>query len=375
MRALRGLIAAAPLRALTERCLRSTVIPHGSGGVPSFVFDIDGVLLRGKEIYEAGRKALKALHDSEGRRKHPIAFMTNGGGYSEAERAAQLSEWFEVPVEAKDVVVAHTMMRTLVDKYNAIKDSCVVVVGKGKCKEVAQGYGFERVIAIEELGAIHNTATPFIDYSHLENVSPEVEKLAQMPVCAVFSMVDSTNWGRDMQLLADIAMSDGGRIGHSSSNGDRGRTVDFYFSNPDMLFPNECSRPRLAGGAMRVALDMLMKHAYGKEFTYTQFGKPYASQYRLVENILAAQATDLGFDLFRSNSHIYAIGDNVYSDIQGANNMGFPWHSVLVRTGNFTGKDNHHIHPANLVVDDVHAAIEYTLKTPRQGRAPKQAQA
>jgi hypothetical protein len=45
------------------------------------------------------------------------------------------------------------------------------------------------------------------------------------------------------------------------------------------------------------------------------------------------------------------VGDNPFSDIQGANDFGI--NSILVRTGVFRGKDNHHIHPATTVQPDV----------------------
>ena len=45
------------------------------------------------------------------------------------------------------------------------------------------------------------------------------------------------------------------------------------------------------------------------------------------------------------------MGDNPESDIAGANAFGI--FSILVRTGVFRGKDNHHIHPATTVQPDV----------------------
>ena len=151
------------------RHLQSSTIPHPSGGVPSFVFDIDGVLLRGKQVFPFARKALQSLHDRHGNRKHPIVFMTNGGGFSETERAEQLTNLLDVPVDEEQVVLSHTPMRQYVKKYNEMKGHCVMVIGKGRSKEVAKEYGYERVISSEELGALHKELTPFVDYSKVEN--------------------------------------------------------------------------------------------------------------------------------------------------------------------------------------------------------------
>jgi len=57
----------------------------------------------------------------------------------------------------------------------------------------------------------------------------------------------------------------------------------------------------------------------------------------------------------------YGIGDNPYSDIQGANNAGKNWTSILVRTGIFQGS-NHHEHPADIVCDNVEDAVNWILK-------------
>jgi ribonucleotide monophosphatase NagD (HAD superfamily) len=58
---------------------------------------------------------------------------------------------------------------------------------------------------------------------------------------------------------------------------------------------------------------------------------------------------------------IYMVGDNPKSDIAGANSMGWPWKSVLVRSGVFQG-ENDKEHPADVVVDDVAEAVSLALK-------------
>jgi len=50
------------------------------------------------------------------------------------------------------------------------------------------------------------------------------------------------------------------------------------------------------------------------------------------------------------------IGDNPTVDIQGANDSGFI--SILVRTGVFSGKDNHDKYPARYLVDNVGQAVK-----------------
>ncbi len=61
--------------------------------------------------------------------------------------------------------------------------------------------------------------------------------------------------------------------------------------------------------------------------------------------------------MLRSN-----IQDNPPSDIQGANNMGAPWQSCLVRTGNFHGvHHNDETYPAQHVMEDMWTVVNTML--------------
>jgi len=55
------------------------------------------------------------------------------------------------------------------------------------------------------------------------------------------------------------------------------------------------------------------------------------------------------------------LQDNPPSDIQGANNMGEPWESCLVRTGNFHGAENDKTFPAKHVLQDAYTVVTTML--------------
>jgi hypothetical protein len=59
--------------------------------------------------------------------------------------------------------------------------------------------------------------------------------------------------------------------------------------------------------------------------------------------------------------HMYGIGDNPLSDIQGANNAGDEWTSVLVRTGIYDGSKAPE-HEPDVIVDGVYEAIQHIYK-------------
>ena len=109
-------------------------------GPEAFVFDIDGVLIRGSQVLPEAKEALALVRPSGtracgetrsslpsaaphsaathtpvaprmldrqlhrgGRWRVPVAFLTNGGGVSEGDKAAELSRWLGVPVEEDQV--------------------------------------------------------------------------------------------------------------------------------------------------------------------------------------------------------------------------------------------------------------------------------
>ena len=141
----------------------------------------------------------------------------------------------------------------------------------------------------------------------------------------------------------------------------------------------------------------------GQELNHDFLGKPNAAPYDLAERLLSDQAVEIGLiDSQQSpadgerDSHdatkqdgapggnsskgepsspfsaIYAVGDNPMADIAGALNArarGRPYVAVLVRTGIFPGdKANDEEFPADVVVQDVDAAVQAALHRTRSMR-------
>ena len=66
------------------------------------MFDIDGVLIRGKKPISAAKTALKRLMDSSGNFCVPTVFLTNAGNTLASTKADQLSKAFGVKVRLKN---------------------------------------------------------------------------------------------------------------------------------------------------------------------------------------------------------------------------------------------------------------------------------
>ncbi|KZV36955.1 hydrolase family protein [Dorcoceras hygrometricum] len=123
-------------------------------------------------------------------------------------------------------------------------------------------------------------------------------------------------------------------------------------------------------GAFRIALESVFNRIHEKPLQYTSFGKPNPSVFRHAEMMLEhlqfsspsdnlVKNDDVGEHAFRT---LYMIGDNPLVDVKGADKAGHPWVSILTRTGVFRQKENHTLHPADVVVDTVEEAVDFILK-------------
>ena len=86
--------------------------------------DIDGVLLRGKDVLKGARTAISKLNDHE----IPYVFLTNGGGVKESEKALILSEKLDTLVVSE---VHENINNKITKRYliacSLLKRSCNLV--------------------------------------------------------------------------------------------------------------------------------------------------------------------------------------------------------------------------------------------------------
>jgi len=91
---------------------------------PGIIFDVDGVLVKGKNVLPETLKALKLLYTLH----IPFMFLTNGGGKTEKKKAEELSRRFQVPIHEEQVVLGHSPMKNIPED---IKEKVVLVIGPG----------------------------------------------------------------------------------------------------------------------------------------------------------------------------------------------------------------------------------------------------
>lgn len=112
-----------------------------------FLFDIDGVLVRGKTPIPAAKTAFQKLVNSQGQFLVPVVFVTNAGDCLRQKKADQLSHVLGVPVSQDQVMMSHSPLRM----FKRYHPKCVLVSGQGPLLDIAQDLGFSQPVTIEML--------------------------------------------------------------------------------------------------------------------------------------------------------------------------------------------------------------------------------
>ncbi|POM80514.1 TIGR01456 family HAD hydrolase [Phytophthora palmivora] len=335
----------ARVRSLSKRYSRAlSVASEGSktaASGPSFgiAFDIDGVLIRGGHELPKAKRVLESLRANN----VPHIFLTNGGGCMEEDKAKNLSKVLDLPINPEHMILSHTPMREIAKIYG---DKRVLIMGSHDVWNVAKCYGFKKVVSVEDLLHHHPVQYPFIHYE--QRLAPHHEE----PIEAIIVMHDPINWAPEIQVAVDVL------IGGDPPGSGRpsGKQTPLFVSNDDFIFSGAYAFPRFAQGAFTRCLKLLYEDLTGRKLEVTNYGKPHKVTYNYAErllNTISGQSEPL--------KHMYGIGDNPLSDIQGANNAGDEWTSVLVRTGIYDGSKDPE-HEADVIVDGVYEAIKHIYK-------------
>lgn len=205
----------------------------------AFAFDIDGVLKQGPKVLPQALKALRVLNgENKFRTKVPYILVTNGGGPSEKDRAEKLTAELQVDIKPEQVLQAHTVLQSLTKLYG---DEPVLVIGgsdrpAGTTRRVMQDYGFNDVHTSHDLLAWAPASWPFSKVSNdqMQLIRKDVD-YSEVKFKAVIVFHDSLDWGRDIQLMADILRSREGVFGTLSEAEElkAREQIPLYFSHGD----------------------------------------------------------------------------------------------------------------------------------------------
>ena len=112
------------------------------------MFDIDGVIVRGRTVLPSAPEAFQLLYDSENSNwRIPSIFVTNAGNSLRQQKADQLSNWLNVPVTEDQVVMSHSPLKMFTEYHS----KHVLVMGQGAVHHIASSLGFTNVTTMDEL--------------------------------------------------------------------------------------------------------------------------------------------------------------------------------------------------------------------------------
>ncbi|KAI1500349.1 HAD-superfamily hydrolase [Biscogniauxia marginata] len=355
----------------SEPALSPITPPEGDEVADSFAFafDIDGVLVRGGRAIPEAVQAMKVLNgENEYGVKIPYIFLTNGGGKTEAERCSDLSRQLDVEISPAQFICGHTPMSEMATKYNTV----LVVGGEGeKCRTVAQGYGFKDVVTPGDIIKADSATTPFRKLTPEELKNSKERDFSNVTIEAIFVFADSRDWAGDLQIIIDLAMSKGGRIGTLSETFNEGPPI--YFSHNDVVWSAAHENVRLGMGALRGIVEYTFKEVTkGKTLETHAFGKPQIGTFEFATRLLKR---------WRKNEHglnappntVYFVGDTPESDIRGTNQFNEKaendWYSILVKTGVYQDGTEPSYKPrvtVTTVLDAVNHGLEREMKRRRE---------
>ncbi|CAH3138519.1 unnamed protein product [Pocillopora meandrina] len=289
-------------------CENSTPRPSPETSAQTFgvLLDIDGVLVRGRNPIPGAKEALGLLQKSD----VPTVFLTNGGLEMEKELAEHLSDRIGFEVREDQMILSHTPLKM----FDWLHNKHVLVSGQGSAKEILQEYGFTKVSDVEDV----RRAYPLLDMVDRERrydfaslgYAPEEFP----PIEAIVLLGEPVRWETNLQLVIDMLVTNGSPS--SSVLSVPSHHIPVIVSNTDLIYMAEVSLPRFGHGAFLLSLENLYKKLTGQELVYSAFlGKPYLTSYQYAEYCLNQNSGGASGNL----RTLYAVGDNLDTDIYGAN--------------------------------------------------------
>ncbi|XP_032996708.1 haloacid dehalogenase-like hydrolase domain-containing 5 [Lacerta agilis] len=275
-----------------------------------FLFDIDGVLVRGKTPIPGARKAFQKLLNSQGEFSVPVVFVTNAGNCLRQKKADQLSHILGVPISQDQVLMSHSPLRM----FRRYHDKCVLVSGQGPLLDIAKHVGFCQPITIDRLRE-NFPLLDMVDHDRRPKVShpPEVE-LPKIEAIVLFG--EPVRWETNLQLIIDVILTSG-YPGNPHAQATHPH-IPVLACNMDLMWMAEAQSPRFGHGTFMVCLENIYKKITGKELKYEALmGKPSELTYHYAEYLIRTQAAAKQWK--KPIQTLYAIGDNLMTDIYGAN--------------------------------------------------------
>ena len=188
-----------------------------------FVFDLDGVIYHsganGKALVPGTVAALSLLE----KHRVPYAFVSNGTGYSELEKATLIGQLLDgaIRVPREKVFLCATPMRDLAKEYAGRR---VLIVGgdivhgePDTARRLAFDLGFRDFVTMADFAARRPHLMPTKRY---EASADLLAGKSLEPIAACFVLHEPGDWHESLQILTDVAAC-GGDVAQLEPGADR----------------------------------------------------------------------------------------------------------------------------------------------------------
>lgn len=277
------------------------------------LFDVDGVLARGTNPIPEAKKAIEMIKDSEGNLTKPVAFVTNACNRS-ADKAKQISKWFDIKVDPKQVIHAPSPLQLAFDLH----DKRALVIGQEYRIEIVNELGFKDVCTTDDVSKAY-PLLDMVDHDNRRRVAKEGYKEDNdFPKIEVILLIgEPKRWETDLQLLIDLLLTEG-KPTSAPLDPHTVPQIPIIACNMDLVFQDRACMPRFGHGAFLVCLEALYKKITGNDLQYRNLvGKPCEATYRFAEHTVNDVAKRMGIN--KPLKKLYFFGDNPHVDIVGAN--------------------------------------------------------
>uniref|UniRef100_A0A8C6UL83 Haloacid dehalogenase like hydrolase domain containing 5 n=1 Tax=Neogobius melanostomus TaxID=47308 RepID=A0A8C6UL83_9GOBI len=204
------------------------------------LFDIDGVLVRGRTPIPEAKQCFRKLVDHNGKYKVPVVFVTNAGNCMRQTKAEHLSHILETEVSPDQVMLSHSPLRM----FTQFHKMCVLVSGQGPVKEVAHNLGFEDVITIDMLREAY-PLLDVVDHNRRPKDTVYTPTKGLRKIDAVILFGEPVRWETNLQLIADVLLTNGDL--DNNWNTVQYPHIPVLACNMDLLWMAEAKNPRCDG--------------------------------------------------------------------------------------------------------------------------------
>ncbi|XP_062271031.1 haloacid dehalogenase-like hydrolase domain-containing 5 [Scomber scombrus] len=270
------------------------------------LFDVDGVLVRGGSVIPAARRAFRKLLDRNNNFLFPVVFVTNAGSCQRHDKARQLSHLLDVQIDPEQVMLSYSPLQML----KSFHQKCVLVSGQGPLADISTTLGFQNVLSIEQLREHH----PLLDMvDHHRRPTLPASPLKSFPeIEAIVLFGEPIRWETNLQLLMDVLLTNGRPA--SPYDPQLPDQLPVLACNMDLMWMAEAPSPRLGHGMFLLCLESVFRKLTGRDLQYQALlGKPSLLTYQYAEHLLRLQNHN------QNLTTIYAVGDNLMTDVYGAN--------------------------------------------------------